>query len=59
MTRKTESGEEQEMVSADNPDHVEIALKINKIIHDACSDVPHGIGQYIVEYIKNDFIPEE
>ena len=32
---------------------VELALKINRTIHDECKDVPHDIGLRITELIKN------
>ena len=31
---------------------VELALKINKIIHDECKDVPHDIGLRISELVE-------
>ena len=31
---------------------VELALKINKIIHDECNDVPHDIGLRISELVE-------
>jgi hypothetical protein len=31
---------------------VELALKINKIIHDECKDVPHDIGLRITELME-------
>ena len=32
--------------------NVELALKINKIIHDECKDVPHDIGLRISELLE-------
>jgi|AntAceMinimDraft_16_1070373.scaffolds.fasta_scaffold813127_1 hypothetical protein len=32
---------------------VELALKINKIVHDECKDAPHDIGLRIIELIEN------
>jgi hypothetical protein len=32
---------------------VELALKINKLIHDECKDVPHDIGLRVSELVEN------
>ncbi len=33
-------------------DNVDLALKINKLIHDECKEVPHDIGKRIMELVK-------
>lgn len=30
----------------------ELALKVNKLIHDSCKDVPHDIGFKVMELIE-------
>lgn len=32
---------------------VELALKINKLIHDECKDVPHDIGLRVLQLVEN------
>ena len=39
------------VVTANSCD-VELALKLNKLVHDECKDVPHDIGLRIVELIE-------
>jgi hypothetical protein len=43
------------VVSSGKPDYTQIALEVNKIIHDACPDVPHDIGFVVTEHIKGNF----
>jgi hypothetical protein len=33
-------------------EHTELALKINKIVHDNCKNVPHNIGLVILKEIE-------
>ena len=39
------------IVTANNSD-VELALKMNKLVHDECKDVPHDIGLRLLEIVK-------
>lgn len=39
------------VVTANNSD-VELALKMNKLVHDECKDVPHDIGLRLLEIVK-------
>ena len=41
--------------SSHNSDYAEIATKISKIVHDACSDAPHDIGITIINAISGNF----
>ena len=39
------------VVTANNSD-VELALKMNKLVHDECKDVPHDIGLRLLDIVK-------
>jgi hypothetical protein len=38
--------------------NIQLALKINRLIHNECKDVPHDIGLRIMELIDNEQEPE-
>jgi hypothetical protein len=42
------------VVTANNSD-VDLALKLNKLVHDECKDVPHDIGLSLMEIVKEKF----
>ena len=39
------------VVTANSSD-VELAIKMNKLVHDECKDVPHDIGLRLLEIVK-------